>query len=233
MITLPWPNLAVTAALATSAVTGDIPAAAPVPALQVVAAYGKLAGPACFGSVAPRGSSCQMTLPYLEEELGLVGAAGSGPASVTREEFGSKLANLPLRWPLKPYGLTEKSLVRTATMNKGAETALYMDELERRGMYDRRNPTGPLPTSLRPRLSAAIDAEGLDPVTVDAVFRALQGGGSGEGEGAATSSSSSSSELTLDQLERAYRGRDALDYYDFLDLIGSGNIAWPRPSEMR
>ena len=31
-----------------------------------------------------------------------------------------------------------------------------------RGLYDRRNPAGPLPTSLRPALDALIDAEPLD-----------------------------------------------------------------------
>jgi len=100
-------------------------------------------------------------------------------------------------------------------MNKGAETALYMDEIERRGLFDRRDPMGPLPTSLRPEINGAIGREGVEERTVDAVFAALAGG---------------SAELTEAQLERVYDGRESIDYYGFVAIVGSENIKWPRPS---
>mmetsp|Transcript_53847 Transcript_53847/g.161119 ORF Transcript_53847/g.161119 Transcript_53847/m.161119 type:complete len:102 (-) Transcript_53847:281-586(-) len=98
-------------------------------------------------------------------------------------------------------------------MNKGAETALYMDELEERRLYDRRNPTGPLPTSLRPKINALLEREGFNDVAVDRVFSALSGG---------------MERITLESLKEAYRGEDALDYYGFIKLVGNENIYWPR-----
>jgi len=209
------------AAVTITTTSQDNPRPAPVPALQVISAYGRLAGPTCYGRIAPPGSSCQLPLSYLKEELHLgIGRDGKLPtsSSLTRDDFGKRLDDLPFRWPLKPYGRNEKSLGKTSIMNKGAETALYMDEIERRGIYDRRDPIGPLPTSLRPKINDEIGKEGVDPGTVDTVFRALAGG---------------RSELTELQLERLYDGRESLDYYSFLGIIGNDNVQWPRPSEVK
>jgi len=98
-------------------------------------------------------------------------------------------------------------------MNKGAETATYMSELERRGLYDRRNPAGPLPTSLRPKLNELLKREGIDDVASERTFRALSGG---------------RGEMTAETVEEAYGGKDALDYYSFVELIGKENVEWPR-----
>ena len=41
-----------------------------------------------------------------------------------------RLAALPFRWPLKPYGTAASpSNVKTVAINKNAETAVYMREL--------------------------------------------------------------------------------------------------------
>ena len=50
-------------------------------------------------------------------------------------------------------------------VNKGAETRLYMEQLEAAGLYDPRNPMGPLPTSLRPASNPRLQR--LDAATVD------------------------------------------------------------------
>jgi hypothetical protein len=119
---------------------------------------------------------------------------------LTREEFREKLNTIDFQWPLKPYGL-EKSLSKTATMNKGAES---------RGLYDKRNPTGPLPTSLRPTLNAALDREGVDARTSDIIFDAL-GGTNGR--------------LESEKIAAVFSHN--LDYYGFLDLIGKESVIWP------
>ena len=201
----------------------------PVPALQVINVYGRLAGSVCFGNISPPGSSCQLPLSYLKEELhinennNIDNSDSSKPViatshdSLTRDEFKKRLEELQFQWPLKPYGI-EKSLTKTSIMNKGAETALYMDELERRGFYDRRNPTGPLPTSLRPKLNEAMNNEIIDEETLYVVFQALSG---------------DSNDLTKDRLEKIFDGREALDYYSFVGIVGNENISWPRPAELR
>eukprot|EP00978_Attheya_sp_CCMP212_P028752 scaffold100242_cov31-Attheya_sp.AAC.1 len=71
------------------------------------------------------------------------------------------------------YVILMFSVPQTAIVNKGAETRVYMEELERRGMYDPRNPTGPLPTSLRPKLNQALNQEKMDPQAASLIFRAL------------------------------------------------------------
>ena len=179
-----------------------------MPVLEVIKVYGHLAGPECFGSKAPPGSSCQMPLEYLKEELGLTKAG-----SISQEEFSRTVMEATFQWPLKPYGI-DKSLAKTATMNKGAETKVYMDELERRGLYDRRNPTGPLPTSLRPKLNQQLEKENIDQYVVERAFVALNGGNKGD--------------LTVEHLQETFRGHDALDYYSFLDLIGKDSVVWPQ-----
>ena len=117
-------------------------------------------------------------------------------------------------------------------MNKSAETALFMQELERRGLHDPRNPTGPLPTSLRPKLDQEIEAEGIDAQAASIVFRALMGSG---GEGG---------QLTVERLERTFRAvlageasdgssaALALDYYSFQALIAqsAARVVWPQPN---
>ena len=104
-------------------------------------------------------------------------------------------------------------------MNKGAETAIYMDELERRGLYDRRNPTGPLPTNLRPEMNRVLEKEGLGEDAVDVVFGALVGDAFTVG---------GDRRLTREELERVFGERDVIDYYGFLELVGNNNINWPR-----
>lgn len=186
------------------------PPTTPIPVLEVIKVYGHLASTECFGAKAPPGSSCQLSLSYLTKELGLVEAE----TSISLNDFGQTVQQTKFQWPLKPFGI-DKSLTKTATMNKGAETRVYMEELEKRGLYDKRNPTGPLPTSLRPKLNQELETEELDPVVVQQVYAALNGGDKG-------------ADLTIQRLQQAFQGQDALDYYSFLDLIGKGYIIWPQ-----
>jgi hypothetical protein len=176
----------------------------PLPVLEIVKVYGKLAGTECYGKSAPRDSSCEAILRDIEVKFQL-----DETKSLTREEFREKLNSIDFQWPLKPFGV-DKSLSKTATMNKGAETRVYMEELERRGFYDRRNPTGPLPTSLRPQLNAALQREGVKPRTTDIIFDAL-GGTNGR--------------LEAGQISAIFKHN--LDYYGFLDLIGKDSVIWP------
>lgn len=100
-----------------------------------------------------------------------------------------------------------------------------MDELEKRGLYDRRNPTGPLPTNMRPEMNAALDGEGVGEEAVEVVFDALVGdamGGARSARGGRL--------LTVEELVRTFGGRDAIDYYGFLELVGDSHIQWPRYS---
>ena len=184
---------------------------APAPALQVIVGYGKLASNTCFGKTSPPGSSCQLSLSDLERELGL----DSDEARLTSEEFNRRINALDFQWPLKPYGINDKSQEKTGVINKGAETAYYMDELEARGLYDRRNPTGPLPTSLRPKLNAILNGEGIDDNASRVLFGALAGDFAAE-------------QLTKEGLSRSFGGESVIDYYGFLDLVGNSNINWPR-----
>lgn len=208
-----------------AAATADPPATTPttVPALQIIVAYGKLAGRTCYGSTSPPGSSCQLPLSDLEHELGLDPSSSSSSSGLTRGEFKTRLNNLPFQWPLKPYGRDSlKKLSKTAVVNKGAETAIYMDELERRGLYDRRNPTGPLPTNLRPEMNKVLEKEGLGEDAVDVVFDALVG------DAGSSASAGGEKIVTREELKRVFGERDAIDYYGFLELVGNNNINWPR-----
>jgi hypothetical protein len=130
-------------------------------------------------------------------------------STLTEDEFRDILNRAEFQWPLKPYGV-DKSLSKTAIMNKGAETKVFMDQLEERGLYDKRNPTGPLPTSLRPQLNRVLQEEGVDPTTSDRVYQAL-GGRDGR--------------LRAEQVKQIF-GSD-MDYYGFLELIGKESITWP------
>jgi hypothetical protein len=178
-----------------------------LPVLEVVKVYGKLAGPECYGLKAPPGSSCQVHLQDLEQALSL-----DATTKLSKDEFAARLEKMNFQWPLKPYGV-DKSLSKTAVMNKGGETRVFMEELEKRGLYDRRNPTGPLPTSLRPALNKQLQAEGLDPRAIDLVFRAFSGG--------------KSNGATAAQIEKLFGGKDEMDYYDFLNIVGTESVLWP------
>ncbi|CAB9520682.1 expressed unknown protein [Seminavis robusta] len=180
-----------------------------IPVLEVVKVYGRIAGPECYGMKAPSGSSCQVQLSDFKRALGLLDQG----KYVQRDEFATRLDGLEFQWPLKPYGV-DKSLSKTAVMNKGAETRVYMEELEGRGLYDRRNPTGPLPSSLRPAMNRAIQAEGLDKRAVDLVFRSF-------------SSGSRDGTLSTEQIDRIFQGRDEMDYYDYLKIVGTDSVRWP------
>mmetsp|Transcript_10631 Transcript_10631/g.29321 ORF Transcript_10631/g.29321 Transcript_10631/m.29321 type:complete len:242 (-) Transcript_10631:703-1428(-) len=171
----------------------------PTPVLEVIKVYGRLAGPSCYGSIAPKGSSCQVVLDDLLSKT----------PTLDKAQFESYLQQQQFQWPLKPYGI-DKSLSKTAVMNKGAETRVYMEELERRGLYNPRNPAGPLPSSLRPKMNAQIQNESFQ---VDRVFAAM-------------SSDAERSVIDVEQLKAKYP-EGVFDYYDFLDLIGKETILWP------
>ncbi len=165
-------------------------ATAPVPVLDVLQVYGRLAGPECFGKTVPAaaGASCQLTAERLRETIGETSEAG----------FEARLATLPFRWPLKPYGTAASpSNVKTVAINKNAETAVYMRELEQRRLYNRNDPTGPLPTSLRPALDAQLSRESINPEASKLAFRAL-------------------------------RDAPTLDWFSFLERIGAEQVVWPR-----
>ena len=96
-------------------------ATSPVPVMDVLQVYGRLAGPECFGKTVPAaaGASCQLTAERIRETIG-----------DTEAVFEARLAALPFRWPLKPYGTAASpSNVKTVAINKNAETAVYMREL--------------------------------------------------------------------------------------------------------
>eukprot|EP00541_Cyclophora_tenuis_P009417 CAMPEP_0116571178 /NCGR_PEP_ID=MMETSP0397-20121206/17405_1 /TAXON_ID=216820 /ORGANISM="Cyclophora tenuis, Strain ECT3854" /LENGTH=213 /DNA_ID=CAMNT_0004099225 /DNA_START=1100 /DNA_END=1738 /DNA_ORIENTATION=- len=171
-----------------------------VPILEVIKVYGKVAGPTCFGKTAPKGSSCQATREDFDRFTG-------GSSSNSKEQLAAQLNKMDFQWPLKPYGV-EKSEYKTAIVNKGAETRLYTEELEQRGLYDRRNPTGPLPTSLRPNLNRILQQEGVSQDAVDLVFDRLAG---------------TNGILNADFL---FQGRPTIDYYDFLEFLGKKSITW-------
>lgn len=191
----------------------------PVAVLDLIRVYGRLAGDECFGRRVPKasGASCQLTLDQSTRALGLDISGYEG--GLSEEQFISRLRGLAFEWPLKPWGAAgSASNEKTATMNKSAETAVFMAELERRRLYDRRNPTGPLPTSLRPVLNAQIGEEDVDPLAVRACFRALRGDGDGR--------------LTAERLAQTFRkasgGEDVLDYYSFLELVKQATrVFWP------
>lgn len=202
----PVTSLASPLALAIALATAPAPTTPDLPVLEVIKVYGKLAGPLCYGTKAPPGSSCQIQRQDLERALGL-----ANNQALSRTDFEASLNRMDFQWPLKPYGV-DKSLSKTSVMNKGAETRVFMDELENRGLYDRRNPTGPLPTSLRPVLNQKLQMEGLDPRALDLVFSAL---------------ASERGELSSQQIQTAFQGKEEIDYYDFLKIIGTDSVLWP------
>jgi hypothetical protein len=219
-----------TSCAATDAVTHH----PPVPIIDVIQTYGRLASPRCFGKTSAAGSVCQLTLDDALQKLGL-GPESPAAAALDEAAFRAALDGQHFAWPLKPWGTagSEASNARTATMNKNAETAVYMAELESRGMYNPRNPAGPLPTSLRPALDRAIETGGINPQSVGAIFRALAANErSGSGSGGA-----GASVLSASGLERAFSQAatdlgtgepTTLDYYGFLHLIQREvPVVWP------
>jgi hypothetical protein len=194
------------ATVATTTISDSSSPPATVPVLEVIKVYGKMAGDECYGTTAPKGSCCQITLSEVERKFHL----DDGNPVLTLDEFQNDLDAAEFKWPLKPYGV-DKSLSKTATMNKGAETRVFMKQLEERGLYDKRNPAGPLPTSLRPQLNAILQREGVDRRTTERVFGVLGGTGG---------------ELSTKKLREKFSAR-AVDYYDFIDMIGKEMITWP------
>jgi hypothetical protein len=192
-----------------------------MPVLDVIQVYGRLAGPSCFGRAAPAGSSCQLTREELKQKLGLV----SSDVALSREEFRDRLDELSFQWPLKPYGV-DKSLDKTAVINKGAETSIYMQQLQSAGLYDPRNPTGPLPSSLRPNLNEVLQKQGLSAATVDRVYYILLDKGG---------KSTDNKMMTIETIDRLFQTvipeggseSSAWDYYDFVRLLGGADsVSW-------
>jgi hypothetical protein len=179
------------------------------PVLEVVKVYGKLAGSSCYGRVAPKGSSCQVSSTEVKESLGLL----TSTDQLNELEFRDKLRGMSFQWPLKPYGI-DKSLDKTAVMNKGAETRLYMEQLQEQGLYDPRNPAmGPLPTSLRPQMNAILQELGMDLTSVSQLFDRLK--------------DSKANAVTAASLEtNLFRNRGTIDCYDFISCLGPESISW-------
>ena len=69
---------------------------------------------------------------------------------------------------------------------------------EQRRLYDAHDPTGPLPTSLRPALDAQLSREPISPEASKLAFQALRG------------------------------DAPTLDWFSFLERIGAEQVAWPR-----
>mmetsp|Transcript_9348 Transcript_9348/g.23266 ORF Transcript_9348/g.23266 Transcript_9348/m.23266 type:complete len:248 (+) Transcript_9348:121-864(+) len=186
-----------------------------VPVLEVVKVYGKLAGSECYGKQAPKGSSCQINLNDLKQQL------SSDSDSISKDDFEIKLKTMEFSWPLKPFGVDQSaSLAKTAVMNKGAETMVFMQELETRGLYDPRNPTGPLPTSLRPSLNKMLQSEGIiDPRAIDQTYEILFGSGGVGQKGILLGGGDQDQEAST---------TGYLDYYDFLKTFGPNSISWPK-----
>ncbi|OEU17051.1 hypothetical protein FRACYDRAFT_239654 [Fragilariopsis cylindrus CCMP1102] len=196
---------------AAAAAVGGGGSGGPIPILEIVKVYGKLAGSECYGKPSPSGSSCQIQLKDIQQTV----------STLSRNEFSVKLNSneYVFQWPLKPYGL-EKSLSKTATMNKGAETRVFMEELEDRGLYNPRNPTGPLPTSLRPALNKALQKEGiLDSRAIDITYNAFT---------AEANTNTDSNTVTNSKEDGDNNNGEYVDYYTFLKMIGTESISWPK-----
>ena len=201
-------------------------AKAEVPVTDLVQVFGRLAGDECFGATAPPGSSCQLSIGRALQILGLDVSDG-GQASLSEDEFVALLQKRHFRWPLKPWGTANspKSNAKTAVMNKCAETAVFMSELTRNGLYDPRNPAGPLPTSMRPQLNARLEAEEIRETSARLIFRALAGGGSDKFSAAPVRA------LTAKDLKQTFldlAGGEPLDYYSFQALVNhEARVVWP------
>lgn len=195
-----------------------------VPVLEVVKVYGKLAGSDCYGKQAPKGSSCQINLNDLKKRLVIDpdNNASDSISYLSKDDFEAKLKTMEFCWPLKPFGVDQSaSLAKTAIMNKGAETMVFMQELESRGLYDPRNPTGPLPTSLRPTLNKILQSEGIvDQRAIDRAYEVLFGSVEGGQKGILLGGGGVQAQDTPTTIY--------LDYYEFLKVFGPNSISWPK-----
>ena len=70
---------------------------------------------------------------------------------------------------------------------------------EQRRLYDAHDPTGPLPTSLRPALDAQLSREPISPEAARLAFRALRDDAPAP-----------------------------LDWFSFLERVGAEQVVWPR-----
>ena len=185
-----------------------------VPVIEIIKVYGRLAGTECYGMKSPTGSSCQITSTDIDRIF-----KSSPDTTISETEFSETISKVNFQWPLKPYGIdNSKSLSKTAVMNKGAETKVYMDLLEERGLYDKRNPTGPLPSSLRPQLNKQLQSETIDQTTIHIVYEKLVG------------AKKDGQLLRVSQIRKTLLETETgvpMDYYGFLDLIGKETITWP------
>ena len=155
---------------------------------------------------------------------------------ISRQEFTRRLNDdWVFQWPLKPYGVTDQSsLAKTAVVNKGAETRLYMNLLEQHGLYDRRNPAGPLPTSLRPQLNALLQKEGVSAEAAYQIyslaFCSRSGRASLVGQDEDSSCPVDLSTIFVNNQANDDNGTtpsvEALDYYDFVKMLGEKSISW-------
>ena len=239
MVQLPVPTLLAAQVSSSSSSLSSPPTTSSVPIVQVIQVYGKLAGPSCFGqTMAPPGSSCLITLDELRRHGFFQSARQQEEATgsdslvvLSRAQFAQRVRALDFAWPLKPYGMDDSSsLEKTVKMNKGVETRVYMQLLEEQGLYNPRNPTGPLPTSLRPQLNAILNQQQqIDDTTITMVYNALlsrQEEQNDAGNASSNKNQSKQQELNLDFLETVFA--DGMDYYGFLDLLGgTKSISWP------
>ncbi|KAL3916343.1 MAG: hypothetical protein SGILL_005222 [Bacillariaceae sp.] len=149
---------------------------------------------------------------------------------LTEDEFQTRLEAAPFQWPLKPFGVATKdaSLAKTASMNKGAETRIYMDLLEARKLYNPRDPTGPLPTSLRPQLNRLLQEEGIDKATTHRVFRALLLLSNDDDKTTGMTTTTKTTTIKVGDLKERFNNEHPMDYYEFIELIGGKEtIYWP------
>lgn len=186
--------------------------------VQVIQVYGRLASRDCYGLLAPVGSSCQLTRWGLYSKLRLV----DRDSGINRDEFERVVQEQSFGWPLKPFGVAgSSSVTKTATMNKGVETRIYNQLLERYQLYNPHNPASPLPTSLRPQLDDILQSQDVDAYTIDAIYDRLVRSDT------TTSAAGASRTLTREQLDQLlFSKQDALDFYEFVDLLGVDNISW-------
>jgi hypothetical protein len=97
--------------------------------LGVIIVLASLPGPLCYGKIAPLGSSCQITSSELKHALGLNHLDESSSLSLHARAIGSSTGTSRVSVASKALRLRrreDKSLEKTALMNIGAETRLYM-----------------------------------------------------------------------------------------------------------
>jgi hypothetical protein len=185
--------------------------------VEIIKVYGRIAGTDCFGKQAPIGSSCQIS----EESIRNV--FGNDDALLTEEAFRRAIQSSAtvFRWPLKPYGIQNtSSLSKTATVNKSIETRIYMTLLEQYKLYNPRDPTGPLPTSLRPKLNDILqNNDNVDIEIIHRVYAALCKDIQSTTSTTTTTTTTTAKEgFSAKQLQNRFKNH-SMDYYEFLELI--------------